>query len=99
MGVEDEVVSVGVRELRDRLAHYLELVQEGNTVEITERGRPVAQLTALPHDRVVTDRLVAEGRMKLPEVEIDWADWHALPPEAGTPLPSEVLAELRAEER
>ncbi|GLX06290.1 type II toxin-antitoxin system prevent-host-death family antitoxin [Microbispora sp. NBRC 16548] len=94
----DEVVSVGVRELRDRLAHYLELVQAGNTVEITERGRPVAQLTALPHERVVTDRLVAEGRMKLPEVEIDWAAWHALPSESGTPLPSEVLAELRVEE-
>ncbi|WP_169944300.1 type II toxin-antitoxin system Phd/YefM family antitoxin [Microbispora sp. H11081] len=97
--MEDEVVSVGVRELRDRLAHYLELVQAGNTVEITERGRPVAQLTALPHDRVVTERLVAEGRMTLPEVEIDWTAWHAMPAEPGQPLPSEVLAELRADER
>ncbi|GAB3161353.1 type II toxin-antitoxin system Phd/YefM family antitoxin [Microbispora hainanensis] len=97
--MSDEVVSVGVRELRDRLAHYLELVQAGNTVEITERGRPVAQLTALPHERVVTDRLIAEGRMKLPEVEIDWAAWHALRPEPGAPVPSEVLAELRADER
>ncbi|MEU7693049.1 type II toxin-antitoxin system prevent-host-death family antitoxin [Microbispora hainanensis] len=97
--MSDEVVSVGVRELRDRLAHYLELVQAGNTVEITERGRPVAQLTALPHERVVTDRLVAEGRMKPPEVEIDWTAWHALPPEPGAPVPSEVLADLRADER
>ncbi|WP_055483368.1 type II toxin-antitoxin system Phd/YefM family antitoxin [Sphaerimonospora mesophila] len=95
----DEVISVGVRELRDRLAHFLQLAQAGTVVEITERGRPVAQLAALPHDRVVTEKLVAEGRMTMPEIEIDWNHWHVTQGQPGAPLPSETLADLRSTER
>jgi prevent-host-death family protein len=33
---------VGFRELRARLSHYLDQVKAGNTLVITERGKPVA---------------------------------------------------------
>ena len=38
---------VGVRELKNRLGAYLRLVREGQTVYITDRGRPVAELRPL----------------------------------------------------
>ena len=34
----------GVRELKNRLSHYLRQVREGRVVEVTERGRLVAYL-------------------------------------------------------
>lgn len=54
---------VGVRELRQNLSVYLRKVQEGETLEVTERGRPVARLTPLAPDEGVIDRLIAEGRI------------------------------------
>jgi prevent-host-death family protein len=42
------MTSVGVRVLRQRASELLRLVQQGETVEITDRGRPVALLTPLP---------------------------------------------------
>ena len=37
--------SVGSRELKNRLGRYLALVKQGQSLLITERGRPVATLT------------------------------------------------------
>lgn len=37
---------VGVAELRQRLAHYLELAAAGEEIVVTERGRPIARLVA-----------------------------------------------------
>jgi prevent-host-death family protein len=42
------MTSVGVRELRQRASELLRLVEQGETIEITDRGRPVAHLTPLP---------------------------------------------------
>ena len=36
--------AVGVRELRQNLSRYLELVKEGETLRVTERGHEVARL-------------------------------------------------------
>ena len=36
--------TVGVRELKARLSSYLELARSGQTVVVTDRGRPVAEL-------------------------------------------------------
>ncbi len=38
------VVTVGIRELKARLSKYMQRVQEGETVIITERGKPVGQI-------------------------------------------------------
>jgi len=36
--------SIGVRELRQRASEYLREVEQGRTLEVTARGRPVARL-------------------------------------------------------
>jgi len=43
-----------VRDLKNNLSRYLDRVQRGEEVIVTDRGRPVARLAALEHP---TDRL------------------------------------------
>jgi prevent-host-death family protein len=52
---------VGVRELRQNLSVYLRRVRRGETLQVTERGRPVATLQPIvdPDDRLA--RLQARG--------------------------------------
>jgi prevent-host-death family protein len=54
---------VGVRELRQNLSVYLRRVRRGESLEVTERGSPVALLTPLPKHADPIDRLAAEGRV------------------------------------
>jgi len=35
---------VGVRELKNRLTHYLRLIRQGEAIIITDRGKPIAVL-------------------------------------------------------
>lgn len=57
---------VGVRELRQNLSKYLELVKAGKTFEVTERNRPVAILAPLRGETSAMGRLVAAGRATAP---------------------------------
>lgn len=87
---------VGVRELRQRASELLRRVERGETIEITDRGRPVALLTPSPEGSAL-ERLRAAG-----EVEAANGDIDGLPPplpSRGRELPSEVLARLRRDER
>ena len=88
---------VGVRELRQRASELLRLVERGETIEITDRGRPVALLGPIPEGSTL-DRLRAAG-----DVESAAGDINDLPPPlplpSGTELPSQVLARLRRDER
>lgn len=87
---------VGIRELQQHASKVVARVVAGETVEITDRGRPVAQLGPL-HD-TATERLLASGRLR-PAVR----PLATLPPlverPTGSPSASEILAELRAGER
>ena len=40
------IVTVGVREFRENLRAYLDRVKAGDVVVVTERGKPVARVTA-----------------------------------------------------
>jgi prevent-host-death family protein len=53
-------MEAGVRELRDRLSHYLNVVRDGQEVTVTDHGKAVARLVPLDQPRAI-DRLVAEG--------------------------------------
>jgi prevent-host-death family protein len=89
--------TVGVRELRQRASELLRLVEAGETVEITDRGRPVALLTPLP-DVGPLEQLRRSGAIQPATAEFDDLP-EPLEPTAGeTPL-SEVLARLREGER
>jgi prevent-host-death family protein len=89
--------AAGVRELRQHASELLRRVEAGESIEITDRGRPVAVLVPLPgggplhHLRAIGDVAAAE------------ADPHDLPsplPLAPKALaPSAVLARLRRDER
>lgn len=54
------MAEAGIRDLRDHLSRYLERVQAGEELIVTDRGRPVARL--IPVDPAHPfERLVAEG--------------------------------------
>lgn len=54
------MVEVEVSELRDHLREYLERVQDGGEVIVTDRGTAVARVVPIEQPRPY-DRLVAEG--------------------------------------
>lgn len=87
---------VGVRELRQRASELLRLVEGGETIEITDRGRPVALLSPLPEGSPL-ERLRASGELEPASGALD--DLPLPLPSRGAELPSTVLARLRRDER
>ena len=90
--------SIGIRELRQNASRYLRLVEESREpIEIADRGRPVAFLTPLPAGSRLY-QLAASGRLR--RARGSWRDLGPpLEPIPGQPLPSDVLAAMRADER
>ncbi len=89
------MASVGVRELRSSLSRYLKRVREGEIIEVTERGRPIARIMPAGIDeRAAT--LVAEGRAS-------WSGKRAVPParpvrpNPGGKLASDYISEDRGD--
>lgn len=91
------MTSVGVRELRQRASELLRLVAQGEIIEITDRGRPVAHLTPLPMGTAL-EQMRAAG-----EIEAASADLDDLPEPLVVPdnveVPSAALTRLRRDER
>ena len=69
---------------------------DGETIEITDRGRPVALLKPIP-EGTPFERLVTAGEVELATGNLD--DLPPPLPPSGPELPSERLARLRADER
>jgi prevent-host-death family protein len=91
------MTTVGVRELRQRASELLRQVAQGETIEITDRGRPVALLGPLPAGDELT-RMRAAGEVSATEGDLrDLPE--PLPLEPGQESASEVLARLRRDER
>ena len=88
-------VETRIRELRQRASELLRRVEAGETIEITDRGRPVAVLAPVGAEgplarlRAASEIGPAERR-ELPE---------PIPLAPGQELPSTVLARLRRDER
>lgn len=59
-------VTVGIRELRNNLRSWLERVKAGEEVVVTERGKPVAQLTPLDSGRRKLQELIDAGLVRPP---------------------------------
>ena len=87
---------VGVRELRQNLSVYLERVQNGEALRVTDRGRVVAMLAPLPENSTSLDVLVASGRATPPVGRLE-----DLGPPHGKLSRSltETLLQIRDEER
>jgi prevent-host-death family protein len=86
--------SIGVRELRQNASRYLEDVAAGESIEITDRGHPVARLVPITgdpwQDLINAGEVIAAARA----VTVDDIEPAAYPHSA-----SEALERLRSDER
>jgi len=87
---------VGVRELRQNLSRWLRRVENGESFEVTDRGRPVAELRPVAGGRDdLIAKLVREGRI----ARVATRDLSDLPPPPKAPPGvrplSAILDELR----
>lgn len=82
---------VRVGELNQQTGRVLRRVQSGESLIVTDHGRPVAMLVPAPTSRF--DRMVALGQIRLPKGD----GWDLLEVEAVTRSErlDDVLAELR----
>lgn len=55
------VEKIGIRELRQNASAWIAKAKAGATIQITDRGRPVARLVPLTPAEHARDRLIAEG--------------------------------------
>ncbi|WP_431797817.1 type II toxin-antitoxin system prevent-host-death family antitoxin [Microbacterium kunmingense] len=83
---------VGIRALKQNASAVVAAAASGDVVVITDRGRPVAQLSALPSTGL--SRLLESGRARPARRRL--AD---LPPAVAAPSLSEELAAMRDAER
>jgi len=92
--------SIGIRELRQHASVYVDLVEKGQTVDITNRGRLVARLVPARDVESPLERLIAAGIIQPAEDPGSLLDIEPAPavPE-GQPTASEVLLKMREEER
>jgi prevent-host-death family protein len=85
---------IGVRELRQHASRYLARVAHGESLEVTDRGRPVARLVPVTADPWAD--MIATGKVTPAEDDMDLADE---PPGDYDVDASAVLAEMRTDER
>jgi prevent-host-death family protein len=91
---------IGIRELRQHASVYVDLVERGHTVDITNRGRLVAQMVPVKEPDSPLERWIAAGVIEPaeePGSALDIDPYPALPP--GRATASEVLGQIREEER
>ena len=92
--------SIGIRELRQHASQYIRLVEEGETIQVTDRGRPVAMITPVKKDETTLERLYREGVLIPAKSKRAIRDLpQPLPALEGEPSLSQVLEEMRADER
>ena len=91
---------IGVRELRQHASLYVDLAEQGYTVDITNRGRLVARLVPVEELESPLERLFAAGILEPAEDPGDLLDVEPYPAVAdGRPTASEILQQMREEER
>jgi prevent-host-death family protein len=93
---------IGIRELRQHASVYVDLAEKGYTVDITNRGRLVAQLIPVREPGSPLERLIAAGIIEPAEEGGGLADIEPYPAAApgaaaapGQPTASEALSRSR----
>lgn len=92
--------SIGIRELRQHASVYVDMAEQGYTVDITNRGRLVAQMVPARQPDSPLERWVARGVVERAEETgsiLDTDPYPAVQP--GQPTASDVLGQMREEER
>ena len=87
---------IGIRELRQHASVYVDLAEKGYTVDITNRGRLVAQLVPAKEPGSPMERLIAAGIVEPAEEQGGVADLDPYPPPpAGQPTAGDVIGSDR----
>jgi prevent-host-death family protein len=86
---------IGIRELRQHASVYVDLAEKGYTVDITNRGRLVAQLVPVREPDSPLERLIAAGIIEPAEEPGGVGDIEAYP----APTASKAPAQGRREDR
>lgn len=91
---------IGIRELKQKTSAVMRRVANGEVMEVTDHGHPVARIVPLRPGTL--DQMIAEGRVT--PARHDPRELMAelglpLPAVHGQKLPSEILADMRADER
>lgn len=90
---------VGVRELRQNLSVYLDRVKAGETLEVTEHGRPVAQLGPRRDKPIsILDQMIADGRATPATIRPRDIPPPLPNPQPGTSPLSDILRQMRDED-
>ncbi len=89
------MVRVDIRHLQKNARTLIGRARAGETIEVTERSRPVARIVGIRAGSVL-DQMIGEGRAT--GSSGDLLELKPLPTPIGRPL-SKVLAEMRREER
>ncbi|HNI35071.1 MAG TPA: type II toxin-antitoxin system prevent-host-death family antitoxin [Microthrixaceae bacterium] len=90
------MAQVGIRALKQNASAVVAEAASGETVTITDRGRPVAQMTAIPMSRLAA--LIGAGRARPPLRDLS----ELAAPKRGaarSPSLSDTLADMRDDER
>jgi antitoxin (DNA-binding transcriptional repressor) of toxin-antitoxin stability system len=83
---------IGIRELRQHASVYVDLAEKGYTVDITNRGRLVAQLVPVFEPGSPLERLIASGVIEAAEEPGGVGDIDPYPsPASGQPTASRLL--------
>jgi prevent-host-death family protein len=87
---------IGIRELRQHASIYVDLAEQGYTVDITNRGRLVARLVPVGEPGSPLERLIAAGIVEQAEEPggAGGLDPYPAPP-PGRPAASEILGQFR----
>jgi prevent-host-death family protein len=90
---------IGIRELRQHASVYVDLVERGYTVDITNRGRLVAQMVPVRDPDSPLERWVAKGVIERAEDEGSVLEIEPYTGGSGETTASGALGQLRDGER
>jgi antitoxin (DNA-binding transcriptional repressor) of toxin-antitoxin stability system len=91
--------SIGIRELRQHASVYVDMAEKGYTVDITNRGRLVAQMVPARQPDSPLERWIARGvveRAEEPGSVLDVDPYSAVP--SGQLSAGDALGQLRQDE-
>jgi prevent-host-death family protein len=92
--------TVGVRELKNKVTHYLKIAKQGGKVVVTDRGVPVAILHSLDQmERTagLEERLASlakEGVLNLPKKKGSWPQFQRIRSK-GLPVSETIIQERK----
>lgn len=96
-GYNERMTTVGVRELKNRLSHYLRLVRGGETLVVTDRGEIIAELKPPQQEDFPYPGLLESARKGL--VRLGTGNNPNSYPEADFSFPAGTAARLLEEDR